>query len=140
MRLLINIQNPRTGEIRHVKCGFSWTLFIWSAFFGLPLFLRKLNVWGFVVLLLVLVALITGPFGLDIGGLQTIFTLVLFAFYFWLGIKGNEITAKNYLDLGWQLAEPDSELTRMAMRHWDINLPESVVTAEVPAAKNGAIT
>lgn len=39
-------RNPRTGELREVKVGWSWTLFFFSGLFGLPLFLRGLHVWG----------------------------------------------------------------------------------------------
>src|ERR1700735_5645432 len=114
MKVMIAFQNPKTGEVKHVKCGWSWTLFFWSGFFGLPLFLRKLNIWGVVLLVLVLVDLLIGPFGMDSSGLQTIFYFVFLGLDFWLGLKGNEMTAKNYLEHDWVFVEPDSEITRIA--------------------------
>jgi uncharacterized membrane protein len=46
MKVMIPFKNSKTGEIVKVKLGWSWTLFFFSSVFGIPLFLRKLNVWG----------------------------------------------------------------------------------------------
>lgn len=42
----VDFVSPNGHEIRRVKIGFSWPCFLFAFFFGLPLFLRKLNVWG----------------------------------------------------------------------------------------------
>lgn len=46
----VGMRNPKTGEIKQVKVGWSWTLFFFSGMFGIPLFLRGLHMWGAVFL------------------------------------------------------------------------------------------
>jgi hypothetical protein len=118
----IAMKNPKTGEIKEVKVGWSWTLFLFSGFIGIPLFLRRLHVWGAVFLALWIVNLI-GPAlaGPDAGG--TIAGGMFFVFLgleIWIGIKGNEMTAKNYLELGWTFVDPDNEAAKFAKGKWGI--------------------
>ena len=101
MSTQVPFQNAVTGEIKMVKVGFSWTLFLFGGFFGLPAFMRGLNSWG---VRLLLVALLLGP--------------VVLAFTIYLGVKGNELTAKNYLEKGWRFAEPDSLATTQGLQKW----------------------
>ena len=54
----VAMTNPKTGEVKEVKVGWSWILFLFSGFFGLPLFLRKLHVWGGIFLILWIVYII----------------------------------------------------------------------------------
>jgi hypothetical protein len=51
---------------------------------------------------------------------QTLLSVLQIGLAIYLGAKGNEITAKNYLELGWRFVEPDSEVTRYARRRWHI--------------------
>jgi len=44
------LRNKTTGETKTVKVGFSWILFFFAGFFGIPLFMRRLYVWGSVFL------------------------------------------------------------------------------------------
>lgn len=104
MKILVGFKNPKTGEVKHVKCGFSWTLFLFSGVFGLPLFLRRLNVWGFVFLALWIVNFI---FGRELDNMIVLFIIFL-CLQLWLGFKGNEMTAKNYLENDWIIAEPNN--------------------------------
>ena len=117
MKIKVLMKSLKTGELKQVKLGFSWTLLFFSGFLGMPLFLRKLNVWGGVFLALWAVnlwAMNSAP------PLQAIITLIFLVLQIWLAIKGNEMTAKNYLELGWEFAEPESEFTKMAKRQWGI--------------------
>ena len=54
----VAMTNPKTGEVKEVKVGWSWILFLFSGFFELPLFLRKLHVWGGIFLILWIVYII----------------------------------------------------------------------------------
>ena len=120
----VAMKNPKTGEVKEVKIGWSWTLFLFSGFFGLPLFLRKLHVWGAICLALWVVHLLT--IGIVPGEARVIIILplyiVMFGLQSFVAIKGNEMTAKNYLENGWTFVEPDSKLTKMAKMRWGITV------------------
>ncbi len=121
------MKNPKTGELREVKVGWSWVLFFFACWFGLPLFLRKLYLLGAVLLCWTLLSFTlnfvitaSGMHPDDVGLLSfSLFTTTM-AFNIWLAIKGNEYTAKNYLDLGWVFAQPDSLETQYALTKWKI--------------------
>ena len=120
----VAMKNPKTGEVKEVKIGWSWTLFLFSGFFGLPLFLRKLHVWGAIYIALWVVNLVT--LGIVPGEARVIIVLPLYIVMFGLqnfvAIKGNEMTAKKYLENGWTFVEPDSKLTKMAKMRWGITV------------------
>ncbi len=48
--------------------------------------------------------------------------LVFIGLQIWLGIKGNEMTAKNYLELGWHFTNPNSDEVKFAKGKWGINI------------------
>lgn len=118
----VPMKNPATGEIKMVKVGWSWVLFLFSGFLGLPLFLRRLNVWGAIFLALWAINLILpSMLGEEEGMIMgLIFMLIFLGLQIFLGIKGNEMTAKNYLELGWKFANPDDEVTKSAKMRWGI--------------------
>lgn len=120
----VAMKNPKTGEIKEVKVGWSWTLFLFSGFFGLPLFLRKLHVWGGVFLALWAINMIVPRIlPSDEGAFFAIgLFFICFGLQIFLAIKGNEMTAKNYLENGWTFVEPDSELTKMGKMRWGITV------------------
>ena len=121
----VAMTNPKTGEVREVKVGWSWILFLFSGFFGLPLFLRKLHVWGGIFLILWIVYIIAPSIMQneeEALGLMILLNLVFLGLQIWLGIKGNEMTAKNYLELGWNFINPDSDEVKFAKGKWGINI------------------
>lgn len=133
----VSMKNPKTGEIKDIKVGWSWILFLFSGFFGLPLFLRKLYVWGFFFFALLFYELFSGInlsliFISQIQNLEyfetlsTIANISSFATWLglliWFGIKGNEMTAKNYLELGWHFTNPESDEVKIAKAKWGINI------------------
>lgn len=116
-----------TNEIKTVKAGPSWILLFFTSFLGIPLFIRKLNTWGFVVLgiyiLNIIFALI---FFYDEGRLQAINMLFLFVFIginIFFCINGNKMTALNYIDLGFKIHEQDENKINYIKVLW--NLPEN---------------
>jgi hypothetical protein len=127
----VAMKNTKTGAIKEVKVGWSWTLFLFSGIFGLPLFLRRLHVWGALFLALCVVDVIVGliPASAQFGAFDFIplilfglIPLILFGLSIFVAIKGNEMTAKNYLENGWTFVEPDSEITKMAKMQWGITI------------------
>ncbi len=105
-RPFVTLENPETGEIRQVRIGFAWTLFLFSSVLGVPLFLRRLYLWGAAILALWAVNLLVvkfagGPAAMEEGVLCAVF----FGLQLWLGFKGNAITVKTYLRRGWTVAD-----------------------------------
>ena len=121
----VAMTNPKTGEVKEVKVGWSWILFLFSGFFGLPLFLRKLHVWGGIFLILWIVYIIAPSIMQneeEALGLMILLNLVFLGLQIWLGIKGNEMTAKNDLELGWNFTKPNSDEVKFAKGKWGINI------------------
>jgi hypothetical protein len=116
----VAFMNPRTGKIKDVKIGWSWTLFFFSGF-ALPLFLRQLYVWGGVIVASwIVVELIALPMEEEPETLFSIFSWALFGLSIWFAIKGNEMTAKNYLNHGWVFASPEGDAAQLAKQKWNI--------------------
>lgn len=121
MKLLVGLKNPRTGEIKRIKVGFSWTLFLFSSFLGLPLFLRRLYVWGAVFLCLWVINFAAGMLDAATAiAAQAVLFFIFAGLQIWLGVKGNEMTAKAHLENGWTFADPDSEFTKLAKMRWGL--------------------
>lgn len=91
-------------------------------FFGVPYFVRRLPKWG----LLFLATSIVGNIFQVALGTQPILLLLsagYIAIAIGMGIKGNEITAKAYLEKGWIFANPDSNSVSYARSKWHIDEP-----------------
>jgi hypothetical protein len=129
------MKNPRTGELRQVKVGWSWVLFLFSAFLGIPLFLRRLYLLGALMVAVNIPSSILSnsateqnPMGAFIGlGVQA-------AFLAYLGMKGNELTAKSLLDKGWIFAKPESLEAQYAASRWGIELPAAPASQQPAGA------
>ena len=121
----VKMKNSATGELKEVKVGWSWTLFFFSSFLGIPLFLRKLHIFGGIFLVLWIINLIapslmhTQDEALEI---TIIINLLIFGLAIWMGIKGNEMTAKNYLENGWSFDEEESNSVKFAKGKWGISI------------------
>lgn len=94
-------------------------------FFGIPLFNRRLNWYGLIFLTLWSVQVIISSIELlvsDDEGLWSSvgFYLVAIGMYVYIGIKGNRLTAISLLENGFELVEPDSEITKRALTIWDL--------------------
>ena len=117
----VAMKNPKTGEIKEVKVGWSWTLFFFSGFLGFPLFLRRLYMWGSVFLVLWVVNLV---FTMISPEMFLVLQLVIIGLIIWIAIKGNEMTAKNYLENGWTFTAPDSDVVKYAKGKWGIHVED----------------
>lgn len=127
----VTMKNPVTGELKRIKIGFSWVLFLFSPILGIPLFLRKLYVLGAVMVGWNLLGMIGMPGDPGHVGIYVLTQLVIqLGLMIWLGLKGNEYTAKNYLERGWQLTQPDAVETRYALQAWGIEPPASAMAPD----------
>ena len=125
MSVRVTLKNEKTGELKQVKVGWSWILFLFSGLFGLPLFLRRLYVWGGVFLILWVANIYFIP-SVESGSegeiiFASISMIVIFlCLQIWLGIKGNEMTAKNYLENGWIFSNLENDDVKFAKQKWRI--------------------
>jgi len=120
----VTLVNTKSGELKQIKIGFSWILFFFSGFFGLPLFLRRLYILGGVFLVLWVVSIfaryaVSDPDAAD--GIDGLLTLIFLGLSIWMAIKGNEMTGKNLLENGWNFAEPNSPETQYARLKWRLS-------------------
>jgi hypothetical protein len=115
----VTLRNPETGELRKVKIGWSWICFLFSGVFGLPLFLRGLDLWGVFMAGFCLLNLLLGVFVYSPAIFLVLCTAAL-GLQIFFGMKANEITAKNYLKRGWAFVDAESEAVRLAKAKWKI--------------------
>ena len=113
MATQVAFRNQSTGEMKSVKVGWSWTLFLFGSVLGIPFFMRKfwsagvaMIAWDILCVVIANSASDTLLRGAGIGlGMA-------------LGIYGNKETARYYLKHGWELAEPDADATICAKEKW----------------------
>ena len=123
MAVFVNFKHEKSGERRSVKVGWSWTLFLFSGILGIPLFLRRLHVWGGVMLALWMVNLVGPSVAVtdeDVFVLELACQIGFVALGVFFGVKGNEMTAKNYLENGWSFSDPDDDATTFAKGKWGL--------------------
>ena len=109
----VQLKNPITNEIKTVTTGWSWTCFLFSWFYGVPLFLRGLNIWGGVMLFLALesyliVFLFEGADQIVQHFTLTFWVITTLAFSIWFGIKANLMAIRNDLEKGWVFVDPNT--------------------------------
>ena len=111
----VKFNNSRTGQVKSVKLGWSWSLFLSGGLMGIPLFLQGLSLWGAVM-----ASLWALGFIIPDGNGTLILTVIGIALSIFLGLKGNEILAKNYLKYGWKFVDPEDDIVKIAKRQWRI--------------------
>lgn len=128
------LKNPRTGELRKIKVGFSWVLFLLSSLVGIPLFLQRLYLLGALMIVVNIASssIMNSAAEANSGPGVLLGLGVQLAYLLYLGIKGNELTAKSLLDKGWVFAKPDSPEAQLAASRWSIEIPNGATTQ--PAA------
>ena len=118
----MTLRHPATGDFRFVDTGWSWSLFLGSGFFGLPLFFRGLAHWGCVMLVAWCLRFTTSYIVATSGSSETldwILNIVLMALALFFGFKGNEMTANRYISLGYEVVNNDDPAARDLVRSWD---------------------
>lgn len=127
----ITFTNSITGETATVKVGFSWILFFFSSFFGIPLFLRKLYLFGVIMLILETTNIILVVFSesyysyyySELVFLMYLLQFGMFGLNIFLGIRGNKITALNYIKLGYKITNKEYYKINLVKESW--NLPDT---------------
>lgn len=126
MSIEVAFQNPKTGETKNVKVGWSWTLFFFASFLGIPLFLRKLNTLGALFLAVCVMNFVLPELAQEQNarlGVSIFLNALIIGLNTWMAIKGNEMTARNLLDLGWVLAQPNSTEAAIGQKTWRLPMP-----------------
>lgn len=117
MATVVGFRDRQSGEIRSVKVGWSWTLFLFGPVLGIPLFMRGLHSPGFAVIgLNALCALLP----LMVDGSDNIARGAAIGLAIVLGLHGNKMTAQHYLKHGWDWADPESEAAAYAQAKWEL--------------------
>jgi hypothetical protein len=111
----VKFNNPRTGQIKSVKVGWNWGFFMAGSLIGLPLFWSGFSLWGSVMVSLWVLGLVISH-----GMGRVILSAIGMGLSIFLGVKGNEMIAKNYLKLGWEFADPESDTVKIAKEQWGI--------------------
>jgi hypothetical protein len=123
----VALQSKTTGQIKLQKIGWSWTCFLWSEMLGIPLFLRGLNVWGAVMVLLWIVSLPLPLLDVPLAVASMIaVSLIQLGLAIFFGLKANRMAGKRYLENGWEFAEPNSIAARVARSAWGLPVPSAV--------------
>lgn len=120
------MKNPKTGELKAIGMGWSWILFLFSGWLGIPLFLRKLYMLGGIMAGWSVFSTLLWMIPRDQAVVTSLSFLITFAnigLAVWLGLKGNEYTAKSLLERGWVFTQPDALETKFALSRWGIELP-----------------
>lgn len=125
MAVYVNLQNERTGELKAIKVGWSWTLLFFTQFFGIPLFIRRLNQWAVIVLTMHLVTIYMTSRLEDTQDTEYAFSAIILSIFilalsFFFALKGNEMTAKHLLENGWVFANQDDTMTHFAKNKWNV--------------------
>jgi hypothetical protein len=103
----IALRHPRTRNLRLIDTGWSWSIFLGAAFFGLPLFFRGLALWGtlmFALWFLQLAVTLTIP---DSDTLERILNLGVLGLSLYLGFRGNDLSVRHFIACGYELVDQD---------------------------------
>lgn len=111
----VAMKNPKTGVVKPVKVGWSWTLFFFSNFFGIPLFMRGLRGFGILFAAVDILYVIVNHFSFALASFIGLIQVVL---AIWIALTGNSLTGDRYLKTGWQFVDEDSESAQMARERW----------------------
>lgn len=132
----IAFKNPKGGTVYLAKVGFDWGGF-WGIFLGgLPFFLRKMNILGAFCLGFLLIEAMA-------NGLESItnsafnqeelsnwekFSAVLYyglldlGLGLYLGFRGGKITARHYVEEGYECITKDEALLARARTKWSLEV------------------
>ena len=116
----VTLMNPATQERIKVKVGWDWPLFFSVNAFGLPLFLKKLNLLGMIYFALTVNVLLFAAFE-PAGPITAAFALTYLGLLVWIGANGNDRTVRRLIDAGWRVEERSAPDARSAEAHGEFS-------------------
>jgi hypothetical protein len=116
----VALRHPSTGNFKFIDTGWSWSIFLGAFFLGLPLFFRGLALWGTLMLVLWCLQLAVTVAVADGSTLEWILNLAVIGLSFYLGFRGNALSARHFLACGYEFVEPDSPGASVAAEQWNI--------------------
>lgn len=117
MRIALRLAG--TDDLKVINTGWSWSLFLGGGFLGLPLFFRGLPAWGALMLTLWTVQLAL-PFaaGGNTDALEWILNLATMGLCLYLGFRGNALSARHFVNCGYEPADPGSPQASLVTDRW----------------------
>ena len=121
----VTLKNEKTGQVKNIKIGWNWRMFLFSGFWGLPEFRAKLYVWGgillayqLIVTFIVICAAAAGADQDSMNGISFLVGLVQLGLNIFLAICGNEMSVRRHPERGWGFAEPNSKPALFLQLKW----------------------
>jgi hypothetical protein len=106
----VTLRNPCTGEIKVQPEGWSWGCFIGSGILGLPLYRLGLQVWGSVMVVFNIAALVVDVVPTDRAATLYLWMAVVGAgLCVFFGMRANQMAIDRYLSHGWERTGPQSK-------------------------------
>jgi hypothetical protein len=102
----VSLRHPVTGEIRVLPEGWSWSCFFGAGFLGLPLFRRRLTVWGSAMLVFDVAAFVVGWVPTDRAAtLYAWMSAIGIGASLFFGWRANAMAAEHARANGWVFAD-----------------------------------
>jgi len=105
--MTVTLRHPQTGEVKILQEGWSWGCFFGCGILGLPLYRRGLQVWGSVMVVFNIVALVVGLVQTeDAATLDWWLTAIWIGSCVFFGMRANQMAIERYQSQGWEFADP----------------------------------
>jgi hypothetical protein len=119
----ITLYNKDRDHIHMASTGFSWSLFLFSSFLGIPCFIKNLYGYGFGFLIINVVNIVN--YMMNDSSVNSANTNVTMTLLIWvgslvlsfivsllMGINGNKLSIRSYLNDGYSFAYPNDPYVR----------------------------
>lgn len=123
----VDLINNNSNEVKRIKIGFDWPCCLFGFFFGVPLFLKKLNSWGGVITgVVILYILLNTSESLHARNAAFVIFLVIIGLSIFFGLKANEMAGKQLIETGWKFKEGENSNVTFAKEKWIIKQKEEI--------------
>lgn len=114
MAVEVALRNEKTGEIKNLKVGWSWTLLLFGQFFGIPFWARKVYSQAILMVAWDILFVVVPE---SESGFRLVGSVVMGCA---LGFFGNKLTAQYYLKHDWAFVDPETEAAEYARQQWGL--------------------